>query len=81
MVYVDPKNLGYKPFWEKWINDIPNEGDRKEFIRLFDKYVPQCIAMILEGVIEGRQGEKLRTIVPMTNLNLVHMLLTLILHS
>lgn len=71
MVYVDPKNLGYKPFWERWINALANDGDRKEFTRLFDKYVPQCISLILEGVMDGRQGEKLRTIVPLSNLNLV----------
>ena len=71
MVYVDPKNLGYKPFWERWINALANDGDRKEFTRLFDKYVPQCISLILEGFMDGRQGEKLRTIVPLSNLNLV----------
>ena len=71
MVYVDPKNLGYKPFWERWISNLVNEGDRKEFIRLFDKYVPPCISLILEGIIDGRQGEKLRSIVPLSNLNLV----------
>ena len=71
MVFVDPKNLGYLPYWEKWVNALPNDQDRKEFIRLFDKYVPQCISMILEGVVDGRQGEKLSTIVPITNLNMV----------
>ena len=70
MVYVDPKNLGFKPFWERWVNALP-EADRPEFIRLFDKYVPQCISLILEGFMDGRQGEKLKTIVPVTNLNLV----------
>lgn len=71
MVFVDPKNLGYLPYWEKWVNALPNDEDRKEFIKLFDKYVPQCISMILEGVVDGRQGEKLSTIVPVTNLNMV----------
>ena len=71
MVFVDPKNLGYLPYWERWVNALPNDQDRKEFTRLFDKYVPQCISMILEGVVDGRQGEKLSTIVPVTNLNMV----------
>ena len=70
MVYVDPKNLGFKPYWERWVNALP-ETDRPEFIRLFDKYVPKCISLILEGLVDGRQGEKLKTIVPVTNLNLV----------
>lgn len=72
MVFVDPKNLGYLPYWERWVNALPNDQDRKEFTRLFDKYVPQCISMILEGVVDGRQGEKLSTIVPVTNLNMVN---------
>ena len=53
------------------MNALPNDQDRKEFIRLFEKYVPQCVSMILEGVVDGRQGEKLSTIVPVTNLNMV----------
>ena len=71
MVYVDPKNLGYAPFWEKWVNEIPNEADRKELMRLYEKYVPPCISMVLEGIVDGRQGEKLKCIVPLTNLNMV----------
>lgn len=71
MVFVDPKNLGYKPYWERWVKALPTDGDQKEFIKLFDKYVPQCISLILEGVQDGRQGEKLKTIVPLSNLNLV----------
>ena len=71
MVYVDPKNLGYAPFWEKWVNSIPNENDSKELMKLYEKYVPQCISMVLEGIVEGRQGDKLKTIVPLTNLNMV----------
>ena len=71
MVYVDPKNLGYMPYWERWVNKLPSEGDKKEFCRLFDKYANPCISLILEGVMDGRQGEKLKTIIPVTNLNMV----------
>ena len=71
MVFVDPKNLGYKPYWERWVNALPSKEDREQFIKLFDKYCPQCISLILEGVMDGRQGEKLKTILPVTNLNLV----------
>ena len=71
MVYVDPKNLSYKPYWERWVNGLSSEGDRQEFVKLFDKYVPQCILLILEGIMDGRQGEKLKCIVTLTNLNMV----------
>uniref|UniRef100_A0A8C4TE89 Dynein axonemal heavy chain 10 n=1 Tax=Erpetoichthys calabaricus TaxID=27687 RepID=A0A8C4TE89_ERPCA len=66
MVYVDPKNLGYKPYWQKWARKKPEKLNR-----LFDKYVPDTVAMIVEGIVDGRQGEKLKTIVPQTDLNMV----------
>lgn len=25
MVYVDPKNLKYQPYWKKWVQQIPNK--------------------------------------------------------
>ena len=71
MVFVDPKNLGYKPYWERWVNCLPSKADKEEFIKLFEKYGPKCIELILEGIMDGRQGERLRTILPVTNLNLV----------
>ena len=74
MVYVDPKNLGYQPYWERWVNEMSTESDKAEFIMLFDKYVPECIALILEGVQDGRQSERLKTIVPLSNLNMVRKL-------
>ena len=66
-----PKNLGYIPYWERWVNNLPSEGDKKEFCQLFHKYVSPCISLILEGVMDGRQGEKLKIITPVTNLNMV----------
>ena len=38
---------------------------------LFEKYVPYLIEVIVEGIVDGRQGEKLKTIVPQTDLNMV----------
>lgn len=38
---------------------------------LFEKYVPKTIDMIVEGIVDGKQGKKLKTIVPQTNLNMV----------
>ncbi|XP_028911199.1 dynein heavy chain 10, axonemal isoform X3 [Ornithorhynchus anatinus] len=71
MVFVDPKNLKYRPFWNKWVNRRPNKQEQTVLNLLFDKYVPYCIEMIIEGIVEGRQGEKLKTIVPQTDLNMV----------
>nr|XP_054773560.1 dynein axonemal heavy chain 10-like [Lytechinus pictus] len=74
MVFVDPKNLGYIPFWQRWVNARTNKAEQQDLTRLFEKYVPGCLDMILEGVTDGKQGEKLKMIVPLTALNLVNQL-------
>ncbi|NWX90356.1 DYH10 protein, partial [Nothoprocta pentlandii] len=71
MVFVDPKNLKYKPYWQKWTQERGNEQERNELNHLFEKYVPCLIDMITEGIVDGRQGERLKTIVPQTDLNMV----------
>ncbi|PVD32839.1 hypothetical protein C0Q70_08286 [Pomacea canaliculata] len=71
MVYVDPKNLGYKPYWQKWLNQRSNKSEKEDLGRLYDKYVPSLIDMVVEGIQDGRQGEKMKTIIPLTNLNMV----------
>lgn len=71
MVYVDPKNLSYEPYWYKWLSLRPSKVERELLQELYKKYVPCLIDMVIEGIVDGRQVEKLRTIVPLTNLNLV----------
>ncbi|KAG5280454.1 hypothetical protein AALO_G00060150 [Alosa alosa] len=70
MVFVDPKNLRFTPYWQKWVSNrsIKEIG---ELCKLFEKYVPHTIDMIIDGIVDGRQGEKLKTIVPQTDLNMV----------
>ncbi|XP_030648846.1 dynein heavy chain 10, axonemal [Chanos chanos] len=70
MVFVDPKNLRYEPFWQKWVNSRPPK-EQSDLRNLFEKYVPKAIDMIVDGVVDGRQGDKLKTIVPQTDLNMV----------
>jgi dynein heavy chain len=38
MVYLDPKNLGYKPFYQKWINSRKSKADNEMLTSLFEKY-------------------------------------------
>lgn len=72
MVYVDPKNLGYEPFWLKWVNSHQSiKPERDEFARLYKKCVVPYIVMIIEGIVDGKQQEKMRSIIPLTYLNLV----------
>ena len=72
MVYVDPKNLGFLPYWQKWLNTRTVKTERDELNRFYEKYVPLLIDFVVEGMYEGRQQEKLRTIIPLTNLNMVN---------
>ncbi|XP_007489994.2 dynein axonemal heavy chain 10 isoform X1 [Monodelphis domestica] len=71
MVYVDPKNLKYEPYWNMWVNQITNKQEQKVLDQLFKKYCPYLLDVIVEGIVDGRQGEKLKTIVPQTDLNMV----------
>ncbi|XP_061673976.1 dynein axonemal heavy chain 10-like [Syngnathoides biaculeatus] len=73
MVFVDPKNLRYNPFWQKWLKNRPVE-ERELLDKLFDKYVHRLIEMIVEGIVDGKQGQKLKTVVPQTDLNMVSQL-------
>ncbi|CAF4052588.1 unnamed protein product, partial [Didymodactylos carnosus] len=53
MVFVDPKNLGYKPYWVKWSTMREKKEERACLNRLYEKYVPPLISLILEGTIDG----------------------------
>uniref|UniRef100_A0A8D3BG74 AAA+ ATPase domain-containing protein n=1 Tax=Scophthalmus maximus TaxID=52904 RepID=A0A8D3BG74_SCOMX len=70
MVFVDPKNLRYTPYWQRWLLDRP-EREHETLNKLFEKYVPKCIDMIVDGIVDGKQGEKLKTVVAQTDLNMV----------
>uniref|UniRef100_A0A673CHG9 Dynein axonemal heavy chain 10 n=1 Tax=Sphaeramia orbicularis TaxID=375764 RepID=A0A673CHG9_9TELE len=70
MVFVDPKNLRYTPYWQRWVIDKPVR-DQEVLNKLFEKYVHSSIDMIVDGIVDGKQDQKLKTIVPQTDLNMV----------
>lgn len=83
MVWVDPKNLGYTPFYERWIRLRCGDGvqvaeDRQAeadlLMSLFKKYVKRCVDYVLSGLIDGQQVEKLRQVIAIPNLDLVKQL-------
>ena len=83
MVWVDPKNLGYKPYYERWVrtrfgNSVTIEEDKlaaaEVFMNLYEKYVPKCVDMILAGIVDGDMGEKLKQVINITNIDLVKQL-------
>lgn len=81
MVYVDPKNLGYRPFFERYVRDKELKyGDvmAESLNELYSKYIPICIDRIFDGTSGEDILEPLRFITPRTNLNLVQQFATII---
>ena len=79
MVWVDPKNLGYRPFFARWLatsfeetNDRAANPERANRLQeLFSKYVPDLVEWITLGLIFGEYENTPRMVLPQTNLNLV----------
>lgn len=85
MVYADPKNLGYQPYYEKWMKKWTNSKEKEKFEILietlqdmFNKYIPALIQFIYDGVTEEEVIKPLEFIVYRTDLNLVTQLCKLI---
>jgi dynein heavy chain len=58
MTFMDPKNLGFRPYYVRWVKQrcLPAAAGAKQkpteaghLQDLFDKYVPKLIAYVLEG--------------------------------
>lgn len=73
MVYVDPKNLGYEPYWLRWLAARP-EVEVEFLSQLYDRFVTPGIAFIIEGLDGNHQGTPLQTVIYQTDLNMVRQL-------
>ncbi|KAJ3328734.1 Dynein heavy chain 10, axonemal, partial [Blyttiomyces sp. JEL0837] len=71
MVYMDPKNLGYKPYFQKWSNGRPSKAETDILVKFFTKYVPAAIDLVMEGTFEGFNGDPLKRVIPVTPLAMV----------
>lgn len=40
MVYVDPKNLGYEPYWQRWLSQLNRSEEDKETLA---RYKPHSV--------------------------------------
>ena len=74
MVYVDSRNLGYKPFVWTWLTSRVDEEERDVLKGLFDKYADCCIDWILEGVDGEELVKRPRQTIPITNLQMIKQL-------
>nr|CAH8856482.1 unnamed protein product [Trichobilharzia regenti] len=71
MVYIDPKYLGYEPYWKKWVSQRMTQYEKTTLNELYSKYIPSIIDRIVEGIADGEQVERLRRVIPLTDLNLL----------
>lgn len=70
MVYVDPKNLSYQPYWQRWLLSRP-EREREKINELYEHVIPETLAFVVEGIDGTIQSLPLKTIVMQTDLNMV----------
>jgi dynein heavy chain, axonemal len=73
MVFIDDKDLGYQPYYERWAKSKQEQGDGfyDILILLFNKYIEKCVSRIIEGKVEDGFEEPLVNATPRTGLNLV----------
>ena len=75
MVYVDPKNLGYMPYYSRWVRGrCGGDGKMEELLTLlYDKYMNGCVEFVLDGLVDGKvvKGGACSTIIPVTRLAMV----------
>ena len=46
MVFVDPKNLNYRPFWENWLKSRGSKFEVDLLEGYYKKYVEICIDLV-----------------------------------
>jgi dynein heavy chain len=77
MVFMDPRNLGYIPFYERR-NRLNKRGETPIISRLFKRYVTACANFIVGKVSDTILQQPLDTIIPVTPLNMTRQLCCLL---
>ncbi|VDL94305.1 unnamed protein product [Schistocephalus solidus] len=71
MVYVEPRDLGYEPFWQRWLACRSDQVPRQYLSELYKKYIPAVMERIFDGVEGEKVVGKLRCVLPLSSLNVV----------
>ncbi|KAL0227597.1 hypothetical protein RCL1_003741 [Eukaryota sp. TZLM3-RCL] len=72
MVFVDPKDLRYSPYYDKWVRTVAIEQQQQIFNKLFEKYVSKTVEYVFYGVnLDGSLSDPFPLILPVTALNTV----------
>ncbi|TPX37396.1 hypothetical protein SeMB42_g06902, partial [Synchytrium endobioticum] len=75
MVYMDPKNLGFAPCYQKWCSVKRPGPDGVVLLKLFQKYALPLIEMVLEG---SALGSRLSQVIKINGLGMVGQLTNLV---
>jgi dynein heavy chain len=82
MVWVDPKDLRYRPFYERWVKlrayEPVREVEREMLMTYFERYIPKTLELIVEGFVDGVFVGRLSQIIPVTDLSMVRQLTALL---
>uniref|UniRef100_A0A383W4S5 Dynein-1, subspecies f n=1 Tax=Tetradesmus obliquus TaxID=3088 RepID=A0A383W4S5_TETOB len=78
MVYVDSRNLGYKPYFWRWLNMRSRPGEAEALQLLIDKYAVPAIEWVAEGLDGHDLVKRPQQSVPHTNLNMAAQLCKLL---
>lgn len=78
MVYVDSRNLGYKPYFWRWLNSRTKQGEADTLQQLFDRIAVPAIEFVCEGMDGHDAVKKPLQRIPHTNLNMVAQLCRLL---
>lgn len=46
VIYIDPINLGFVPYWRKWVDEYENNGEKQQLIKLFDRYIVPTLKIL-----------------------------------
>lgn len=70
IVYVDPGNLGYLPFWVRWL-EPRSLMEQTALDQCFQKYVPVLLNLIFKDRNDLNKSFPLTTAIFRTRLNMV----------
>jgi dynein heavy chain len=80
MVWVDPQNLGYTPFYVRWAKKRcahpSREHELEPLTECYEKYAKKCVDYVLEGMVDGQFVPRLSQVIPITNVDVIKQLCT-----
>jgi dynein heavy chain len=71
MVFVDSRNLGWRPYLWRWLNGRTTPGEADALRPLFERYAAPGIAWVIEGADGEELVKRPAQSVPLTALNLL----------